>query len=289
MEPSLLSQSSPESHDISSTSTDNAQSLHTPQHESDTWTPPEWAKGLDVPPEILRAPMFSSIKNMNDIVKGYHSAQKMVGADKIIVPTKNSTPEEWKNFYVKAGHPESLENYKVELPKSFDDQAFNSELMKQAYENNISPDQLKRISDLVDTQNEKIIADYEASVQQEVATATEDLKKEWGQGFDKQITRANRVIKHFGGEEMHGAVSNSELANNPQFIRLMAKIGEKMTGEDTFKYETTSSFGMTKEETKSKINALMGDMSGPYHNENHAQHREYVDKMLHYQELLSSN
>lgn len=282
MSESLLGASAQES--VASVDT---QSTSMPVTETPSFVPPEWAKGINVDQDILKAPMFSSIKSIDDVVKGYYNAQKMVGADKIVVPNKNSSPEEWKNYYIKAGLPSKLEDYKVELPKTYDDQNFNAELVKAAYDNNISPTQLQKMAELYEQSNEKLIADYEEQLNMEVQQTAQQLKKEWGQGFDKQIARANRVIKHFGGEELHQAVVNSDLANNGHFLKLMAKIGEKMTGEDSFQYETASTFGMTKEEAMSKMNAIYGDSNSPYFNENHAQHKEFLNKMLKYQEILA--
>lgn len=261
----------------------------TTQETTETFTPPEWAKGISVDQEILKAPMFQTIKSMDDVVKGFYHAQKMVGADKVVVPNKNSSSDEWRNFYVKAGLPEKFDDYKAELPASIDDESFKSELLKTAYEMNVKPDQLQKITEMMDKYNEKIVQDYETSVQEEIAKSAAELKQEWGEGFEKQIARANRVIKHFGGEEVHKQVLQSDLANNKDFLRLMAKIGEKMTGEDTFNYETSSTFGMTKDEARSKMNAIYGDANSPYFNSQHAQHQEFLDKMLKYQEVLAQN
>lgn len=250
---------------------------------------PEWAKGINVGEDILKAPMFSTIKSMDDVVKGFYHAQKMVGADKIVVPTKNASADEWKNYYVKAGLPEKFDDYKVELPSSFENTEFNAEFLKTAYENNIRPDQLQKITEMFDKSNDKLVADYEAEQLAELKSSALALKQEWGQGFEKQIARANRVIKHFGGDEMHAAIKSSDLANSPQFLKLMAKIGEKMTGEDSFQPGSTTTFGMTKDEARSKMNAMYGDMNGPYLNRDHAQHKEFVDNMLKYQEILASN
>lgn len=261
----------------------------TPSTEAPVFTPPTWAAGLSVDQEILKAPMFSSIKSVDDVVKGYYNAQKMVGADKIVVPGKNASSDEWRNYYVKGGLPSTFDDYKVDLPSSFDDQGFNAEFLKAAYENNVRPDQLQKLTEMFDKSNEKIVADYEEQQAQELQQTAQSLKQEWGQGFEKQIARANRVIKHFGGDDIHKQVLESDLANNGQFLRLMAKIGEKMTGEDSFNYETTSSFGMTKDEAKSKMNAIYGDMNSPYFNRDHAQHKEFLDKMLKFQEVLAGN
>ena len=257
--------------------------------DAPVFTHPEWAKGLNVGEDILKAPMFSTIKSMDDVVKGFYHAQKMVGSDKIVIPSKNASADEWKNYYVKAGLPEKFDDYKVELPASFENTEFNSEFLKTAYENNIRPDQLQKITEMFDKSNDKLVEDYEAEQAENLRSTALELKQEWGQGFDKQIARANRVIKHFGGEELHKQVLGSELANNKDFLKLMAKIGEKMTGEDSFQPGATTTFGMTKEEARSKMNAMFGDMNGPYMNREHAQHKEFVENMLKYQEILSSN
>jgi hypothetical protein len=259
----------------------------TAQTEVPSFVAPEWAKGINVDQEILKAPMFSTIKSVDDVVKGFYHAQKMVGADKIVVPTKNASADEWRNYYVKAGLPEKFDDYKVELPKGFDNQEFNAEFIKAAYENNIRPDQLQKLTEMFDQNNNKIVADYEAQVAQEMQQTAADLRQEWGQGFDKQIATANRVIKHFGGEELHKQVLGSDLANNKEFLKLMAKIGSKMTGEDSFQSDSVSSFGMTKDEARSKMNAVYGDVNSPYFNSQHAQHKEFLDKMLRFQEVLS--
>lgn len=272
-----------------SASTDAPAIDSTPASDAPSFVHPEWAKGLNVGEDILKAPMFSTIKSMDDVVKGFYHAQKMVGSDKIVVPSKNASADEWKNYYVKAGLPEKFDDYKVELPKSFEDSNFNSEFLKTAYENNIRPDQLQKITEMFEKSNEKLIADYDAEQAEGLKSVALELKQEWGQGFDKQIAAANRVIKHFGGEEMHKQILESDLANNKQFLKLMAGIGSKMAGEDTFQPGVVGSFGMTKDEARSKMNAMFGDMNGPYMNRDHAQHKEFVDNMLKYQEILSSN
>jgi len=152
---------------------------------------------------------------------------------------------------------------------------------------NIKPDQLSKVAELFDKMNGDIVSKYEQEQQEALKSTAAELKKEWGQGFEKQIARANRVVKHFGGEEMHKAVLESDLANNGQFLRLMAKIGEKMLNEDTFMADSVSTFGMTKAEAQSKLNAIMGDTKGPYYNSSHAQNKEYVDKVLKYHEILA--
>ena len=65
-------------------------------------------------PEDLRTePSLQNIQDVNQLAKGYVSAQRMVGADKMAIPTKNSTPDDWKEVYTKLGLPETPDNYGV--------------------------------------------------------------------------------------------------------------------------------------------------------------------------------
>jgi phosphoglycolate phosphatase-like HAD superfamily hydrolase len=250
------------------------------------FTPPEWAKGLSVEADILKAPMFSSVKTIDDVVKGYYHAQKMVGADKIVVPTKNSSAEEWKAFYNKAGVPEKLEDFIVETPYKGTD--FEKSLIQKAYDLNLRPDQLSEMVNMLESRNDQLIQEYEQEEAQNLAETTDSLRKEWGQAFDRKISEAQKVIKHFGGDELFKEiVSDPSIANNKNVLKLLAEIGGKLNREDTFQSEVVTKFGLTKDEAKKKVNEMMGNMSGPYHNREHAQHKDAVDQMLAWQEIIS--
>jgi hypothetical protein len=252
--------------------------------------PAEWMKGLTVEPEILQASHFKNFKSLDDVVKSYHHAQKMIGADKVVIPNKNSSPDEWKNYYAKVGHPTSLEEFKVELPKTLDDQEFKSNLMNKALELNMRPDQLSSVVDMMEKYYDSEAQKYEQQEQAKIQQGSESLLKEWGEaGFKKNIAGAQRVIKHFGGDEALKQVLESPLANDVSFIKLMAKIGEKLTSEDSFTLEVTSRFGMTKDEASRKINEVYGKGDHPYFNPQHAQHKEAMNDMLKWQEILAGN
>ena len=251
------------------------------------FTPPEWAKGINVEPDILKAPMFSSVKSIDDVVKGYYHAQKMVGADKVVLPTKNSSPEEWKAFYNKLGVPESVDKYELETP--FKGTDFETKVKQKAFELNLKPDQAKALIDLMEERNSSIVDDYEKEEQANLAKVKETLTKEWGTAYDRKISNAQKVIKHFGGEDMLKAVVNDPtVGNNETVLRLLAAIGDKLHQEDTFQQDVVTKFGTTKEEAKKKINEMMGDMKHPYHNRDHASHADAIKQMLDLQEILAN-
>jgi len=254
-----------------------------------SWTAPEWAKGTTVDAEILRSPMFQSVKGMDDVIKGYYHAQKMVGADKVIVPTKSSTPEQWKEYYQKGGLPASMEDYKAEFPATIEDKEFQANLSKKAYELNIRPDQLQAIVAEMEGYNDKIVQSYEAEEKEAVKATAIGLKKEWGADYERNLLQAQRVITHFGGEDTLKAIMQSPLASDGQFLRLMKSISGSLTKEDTFQQNVVTRFGTSAEEASKQINAIYGDTKSPYYDEGHAQHRDVVNKMLDLQKILAES
>lgn len=260
----------------------------TPDQTSDVSVEiPSWATGMNVDKEILSSPTFKNLKSVDDVVKGYYHAQKLVGADKAVIPSKNASSDEWRAFYQKAGLPESLDKYEFTPPESFNDEGFKSTLVKAAFENNIKPEQLSDIAKLFEDYNNNIVKEYEAEELKNIENTAMSLKKEWGDSFERNIAGARRVIEHFGGKETLEAVLNSPLANNPEFLKLMVNINGKLNKEDTFTKDVTTRFGTTKEDAKKKINEIYGNMTHPYFNENHAQHRDAVNEMLSLQKIIS--
>ena len=70
-----------------------------------------------IPEDFKEEKSLQNFQNMNDFVKSYLHSQKLVGADKIPVPNKMATDEDWNAVYERLGRPETPDGYKYELPK----------------------------------------------------------------------------------------------------------------------------------------------------------------------------
>ena len=70
-----------------------------------------------IPEEYKEEKSLHNFSNMNDFVKSYLHSQKLVGADKIPVPNKMATDEDWNAVYERLGRPQSPDGYKYDLPK----------------------------------------------------------------------------------------------------------------------------------------------------------------------------
>ena len=56
-------------------------------------------------------PSIEKFTEIDALAKSYINATKMIGQDKIVIPTKNSGQEAWDEAYAKLGRPESPEKY----------------------------------------------------------------------------------------------------------------------------------------------------------------------------------
>ena len=71
-----------------------------------------WRESL--PDDLRDDPSLKSIQDVPGLAKSFIHAQKMVGADKIPVPTEHATKEDWDAVYSKLGRPATPDDYKVE-------------------------------------------------------------------------------------------------------------------------------------------------------------------------------
>ena len=84
----------------------------------DTNTPTQntdWKASLS--DEIRNEKSLENISDIESLAKGYVHAQRLVGADKIPVPNKFATEEDWNKVYEKLGRPKSADEYKFNLPE----------------------------------------------------------------------------------------------------------------------------------------------------------------------------
>ena len=87
----------------------------------------DWKASLSE--EIRADKSLENIKDIEGLAKSYVHAQKLVGSDKIPVPNKYATEQDWDAVYEKLGRPADAEGYKYDLPE---DQQIDAEALKSS-------------------------------------------------------------------------------------------------------------------------------------------------------------
>ena len=77
--------------------------------------------------------MHNNCIKKNNLI--YISKDELVGLDKIAVPNKHATDEDWKEVYKKLGSPETADAYKYSLPE---DHQVPEDTLKSFSESNTS-------------------------------------------------------------------------------------------------------------------------------------------------------
>jgi hypothetical protein len=210
-----------------------------------------------------------------------------MGADKITLPNKNSTGEEWLQLYHKLGLPTEFGQYEVKAEKQAITPEFMEDFRKTAYDQKLLPEQANAIFDFI---NNKVSEEQERAFsgsQEEITKGIEGLKQEWGDAFEQNIIKAKVTVKEFGGEQFQKYLNESGLGNNPELIKVFTKIGENLLKEDKFTGEAKSAYALSPSAAQEKINQYTSDFSGPYYNSMHPDHNRVVSEVSKMFEVLS--
>lgn len=245
-----------------------------PSGNAGTPSGPTWQDGLS--DEFKGNASLSNFKDVNDLAKSYIHAQSMVGRDKVVLPTDKSTPEEISEFYSKLGMP-SPEEYKIDGLEGEDE--FSEQFKELMIKNNILPTQGKSLFDFIANtsigEDDADDAEFSEMMQAEL----EDLREEWGDGFDENVGRAAGVIDKFGDEDLKTYLNESGLGNDPQLLRIFSAIGASLGTEGGFKGNTHTA--LNKDTAQARINEMYGDANSPMYNKSHPSHGETLKELEH--------
>lgn len=252
--------------------------------------------GVNISAEVLQDPGISKyVKDGNldveSVARGYLHAQKLIGKDKVVVPDKDFTDDQWGEFYDRIGRP-AREEYKVEnnVPEGIeaDEKAFNG-FLDVAHSAGILPKQAQAVADyyneLIKTQVTQQQEYYEAESRKEL----EDLQKEWGEGFARKQTAAEEGLKQFADSDQVKALKELGVLNNATVMRVFAKIGEALSSPEdgTFTGDTKKNYGQTPEEIKQEIAKMY--QRDDFTNKRHPNHADAMKRFLDLQAKLHGN
>lgn len=227
--------------------------------------------------ELKNDPSIAQIKDINSMAKSFIHAQRMVGANKVVIPGANATPDDWNAFFKAVGRPDAPEGYDLPGPK--DEKAAGYEAYKQfrdtAHKAGLTNAQASSVLEFLVALGESEYSNADAAIKQQREQAAAELRKEWGLAYDKNVAIANRLVQAFGGDAKSQQALAEVIGNNPQVIKFCAAIGSKLL-EDNLLGEVGGSGALSPAEAKAKVDAIMRDKSHPYHNASTPGHAEAV-------------
>lgn len=226
--------------------------------------------------DVASEPMIKKFKDVNALAKSYLNATKMIGT-KLGIPSETAEDNVWNEFYSVLGRPERADDYNLQDVDVKDQ--FSKQARQWFYEAGLTQKQADRLSTAYRQYVENINTEQSAKQTEQESYDLEQLKREWGRGYDRNIALGQRALRHFAGnaKDIDGLEANLGTAS---VLKLFYRIGQAMT-EDTFEGSTTfNGFNLNADQAKSEISKLMADKDfvTAFMNKNHPKHDEVLAK-----------
>ena len=260
----------------------------TPQTVLTETEQPKEVNFRDLIPENFREEKaLDNFNNMEDFVKSYLHAQKLVGADKIPVPNKHATEEDWNEVFKRLGAPSDPNDYKYDLKDQEMDSQAVQEFNKTAHKLGLLPKQAEGLIKFYNEMNVNNAASQEEAAAQSQMNVEAELKKEFGPQFNKRLDQAKRLaVNSLGQDFLENTYlkDGSRLGDNLNVIKAFSDLADKLSEDPIIQGDGTSY--MTAKDIEKEITELTQEGSA-YWDKNHINHQKAVDEVLKLREMLN--
>lgn len=252
---------------------------------------------LDSLPEDLRGePSLRNFTDAGSLAKSFVHAQRMIGAEKLPLPGKSATDEEWSTIYSRLGRPDDATGYQFENVQNIGDEEVSS-FAQAAFEAGLRPQQAQKMLGFMDGRDTNMFAQFEQNTQEAINESFAELEREWGPALKEKIGRATTALISLGLPYERDEKGNAyvplmdeirlsdgrALGDHPTIVKLFADIADKL-GEDTLAGAATT-FEMTPKEAQAEKSSLTAPGT-PYWDNQHPEHKAAVQRVLELNEII---
>ncbi len=250
--------------------------------------------GGEVKPAAPAAPAFAvpdaykgeksleTVKNYDDLFKGYVESNKMIGRG-IFLPDEKATPEQKTEalgkVYSKLGRPDDVKGYNAKLPDLPDGTGWGDDFVKAATElafklglNN------EQFAGLMSSYKDMIVGSQTSTRSGAVATEA-TLVKEWGKDVYKQrVAEGTAIARMYGGDKFLEWLDSTGVGNDRTMIEFLAKIGQEAR-EDGLIDESVLEGVKRSEDYMEEALVIMRDPKHPYRDARHPEHKMALERV----------
>ena len=239
--------------------------------------------------EFRNDPNIEKFTEIDALAKSYINATQMIGKDKVAVPNKNSTEDQWNEVYDKLGRPESADKYSLNAKSEvvpIDDNAIK-QFAENAHQLGLNNKQAQGILEFYKNNMEGMAQQAKVDTETAQAQSTQELRQEWGREFDSNIKKAGALAKaNMNPEILDMQLKDGmRLGDHPEIIKGFAKIAGMMSEDKIVSTESENLSSNTDVETE--ISDIMNNKDGPYWNKSHPDHDKMVQQVYTLREMLT--
>ena len=256
------------------------------------YTGPEWARDMELDADILNDPSLKAIQDIQSLTKSYVHAQKRIGQKGTIIPTENSTTEEWDTFHQKMGVPLEADKYNEAMKFTSReeggqfDEGFNQQFAAKAHELRVQPSQAMEMYNFFNEQAKSTAENFMETTQATQQEQLNDLQNTYGEdAYNANLTKAMKYVREELGEESMEYLKSSGLGRDAKVVDMLMKTANKFYKEGDIPAGETPS-AMSKDQAQKEINDAMANPADPYINSSHPDHARRVKEIQKYFAIL---
>ena len=237
--------------------------------------------------EFRSDPNIEKFTEIDALAKSYINATRMIGQDKVAVPNKNSTEDQWNEVYSKLGRPESADKYALNIESeavAMDENAIKS-FAEQSHKLGLNNTQAQGILEFYKNNMESNMQRATVDTETAQAQAETELRAEWGKEFDNQVAKAGALAKANMNPEILDLQmqDGTRIGDHPEIIKGFAKIAGMLSEDKLVSTESESVNSM--KDLQSEISAITNNTDGPYWNSQHPDHEKMVQQVYTLREM----
>lgn len=250
------------------------------------------ASWRDSLPDDLKAdPSLQPFSDVATLAKSYVSTKAMVGKKGVIVPGEKATDEEWTRFYREAGQPE-LDKFDVKIPDGKKtDPALVSKFKEIAHKTGLLPRQAQGMLEWYTGLEEEAGKTRDATKKVEMKEQWEGLRKEWGQGYDRQMEIGEFGVRELG-EDVANWLLKTGLSKDANMVKILNRFGKAVGAEDKIRGDGGGgriSGGQTPAEIQKQIDNIRGNLKHPLFDRTHPGHKAAHAEMAGLYQMLEAS
>ena len=270
---------------VETTSTETTQPTATPTTVSGGDTPASWKSSISE--EFRNDPNIEKFTEIDALAKSYINATRMIGQDKVAVPNKNSTEDQWNEVYSKLGRPETADKYALNIESeavAMDENAIKS-FAEQSHKLGLNNTQAQGILEFYKNNMESNMQRATVDTETAQAQAETELRAEWGKDFDSNVSKASALAKANMNPDILDLQmqDGTRIGDHPEIIKGFAKIAGMLSEDKLVSTESESVNSM--KDIQSEISAITNDTTGPYWNNKHPDHAKMVQQVYTLREM----
>ncbi len=244
----------------------------------------DWRESL--PEDLKSDPSLLTVKDVPGLAKSYIHAQKMIGADKIALPGKNASEEEWSAVYEKLGKPAEAKTYEDDFGDLPIPEENINDFKEAAHKLGLNQIQFKGLTSWYKDNLKTQVDNMNVDADTKRAESEAELRKEFGKTYDAKLKSSQRVFQTYGDTKFLDVElkDGTKLGNHPTFIKLMSNIADTISEDKIATGEKGSEF-FTPAEAKRKIAELTVPGTA-YWNRKDPGHEDAVKEVADMQEMV---